>query len=215
MAKAVEKPAEPAKEDEKKEADKKEEEPEELSEEDQKLKDTLDGLVGQLGDQNATSLGAVIAEMGREIKEATTSMTSVPKPLKFLRPHYATVKAAFDTVPSACQQALADVISVLATVSADEGERDALHFRLKGTDEDPGAWGHEYMRHLAGEIAAEHSQRTSQEPPQDVADLMKLVMVRCPLFVCVFAHEFGHFHQRTPCRHPLHAESPSGCQVTR
>ena len=30
------------------------------------------------------------------IKAATTSMTSVPKPLKFLRPHYPTLKTVYD-----------------------------------------------------------------------------------------------------------------------
>ena len=32
------------------------------------------------------------------IKASTTSMTSVPKPLKFLRPHYDTLKAVYEKV---------------------------------------------------------------------------------------------------------------------
>jgi hypothetical protein len=35
----------------------------------------------------------------KEIRSATSSMTSVPKPLKFLRPHYGTLKSYFETMP--------------------------------------------------------------------------------------------------------------------
>eukprot|EP00955_Chlamydomonas_euryale_P023800 250757-Chlamydomonas_euryale.AAC.10 len=51
---------------------------------------------------------------------------------------------------------LADIVSVLATtVAPKEGERTALKFRLLGQTDDIGVWGHEYLRHLAGEISAE------------------------------------------------------------
>lgn len=32
----------------------------------------------------------------QEIRTATSSMTSVPKPLKFLRPHYGTLQAHYE-----------------------------------------------------------------------------------------------------------------------
>ncbi len=32
----------------------------------------------------------------QEIRTATSSMTSVPKPLKFLRPHYGTLKSYYE-----------------------------------------------------------------------------------------------------------------------
>lgn len=35
----------------------------------------------------------------QEIRTATSSMTSVPKPLKFLRPHYGTLKEYFERMP--------------------------------------------------------------------------------------------------------------------
>ena len=162
--------------------EKPEDEPEELSEEDQALKDALEGHVTLLSTTSDASAGmSAIENMGKEIRTATTSMTSVPKPLKFLRPHYQTVKAAHETVPDKCKPALADVISVLATVGADADERECLSFRLKGTGRDPSEWGHEYMRHLGGEIATEYSQRTSQEPPSDTADLTGIVQVRSVL----------------------------------
>lgn len=159
--------------------EKPEDEPEELSEEDQALKDGLEAHVTLLSTTSDATAGmSAIENMGKEIRTATTSMTSVPKPLKFLRPHYQTIKAAHETVPDKCKPALADVISVLATVGAEEADRECLSFRLKGTGGDPSAWGHEYMRHLAGEIASEYSQRSSMEQPGDTADLMGLVKVR-------------------------------------
>ena len=46
-------------------------------------------------------------------------------------------------------------------------KRECLHFRLAGSDEDLGDWGHEYVRHLAGEIAAEWTEMTSDNPGAD------------------------------------------------
>lgn len=97
-------------------------------------------------------------------------MTSVPKPLKFLRPHYeelAAIQAAMpdeipvgivETVATAVglgskeplateKSLLADILSVLAMTYSDTGKRDTLHYRLSGgSQEDPGCWGHEYVR---------------------------------------------------------------------
>ena len=39
--------------------------------------------------------------MVKELKESTSSMTSVPKPLKFLRPHYSTLTEHYAKVGSA------------------------------------------------------------------------------------------------------------------
>ena len=64
-------------------------------------------------------------------REATTSMTSVPKPLKFLRAHYEGLKTQYSSLPAsnANRPALADVLSVLAITSGKEGERESLHYR--------------------------------------------------------------------------------------
>lgn len=58
-------------------------------------------------------------------------MTSVPKPLKFLRSHYKELKDLFESMPAKNQNraALADVISVMAITSGPEGARESLHFR--------------------------------------------------------------------------------------
>ena len=46
-------------------------------------------------------------------------------------------------------------------------KRECLKFRLVGSDEDLGDWGHEYVRHLAGEIAAEWTEIVSDNPTVD------------------------------------------------
>lgn len=96
--------------------------------------------------QNAAS--ALLQAIATEIKSATTSMTSVPKPLKFLRQHYAGLKATLEGMPTGNpnRAAMADVLSVLAMNSGAEGARESLTFRLAGSNESVGAWGHEYIR---------------------------------------------------------------------
>lgn len=74
------------------------------------------------------------------IRTATTSMTSVPKPLKYLAPYYLQLKNAYETLPAGnAQKGLADVISVLAmgTAGGDiaRKQHDCLKFCLKGTFE--------------------------------------------------------------------------------
>lgn len=71
--------------------------------------------------------------ISNEIRTATTSMTSVPKPLKFLRPLYGTLKEAYERMSSGENRGkLADVISVLAMTTSEEGTRESLKFRLVG-----------------------------------------------------------------------------------
>ena len=41
---------------------------------------------------------AALESLRTQIKSSTTSMTSVPKPLKFLRPHYETLKEVYEKI---------------------------------------------------------------------------------------------------------------------
>ena len=154
---------------------KKDEEKEpELSEEDLALKTNLELLVERLSDADAGVVKLALGTMTSEIRSATASMTSVPKPLKFLRPHYDTLKARFEGMPTGENSAhLADIISVLATTK--ELQREVLKYRLGGTPSELGIWGHEYIRHLAGEIAEEYKVRKAADEGTAVEDLMKLV----------------------------------------
>jgi 26S proteasome regulatory subunit N1 len=87
-------------------------------------------------------------------------MTSVPKPLKFLRPHYEEMGKIRDSWSADLKEQralLASILSVLAMTYSDTGKRDTLYYRLiSGSDESPGTWGHEYVRHLAAELGEEY-----------------------------------------------------------
>lgn len=93
------------------------------------------------------------------IKASTTSMTSVPKPLKFMKPHYNTMKAIYNKIrQDDVKKVCADIISVLAMTMGDG--RECLKYRLMSDLEQIRDWGHEYVRHLAGEIAQEWADFT-------------------------------------------------------
>ena len=100
-------------------------------------------------------------------------MTSVPKPLKFLHPHYPELQGLYETWPRSDDKSLfADILSVLAMTYSDTQPRGTLRYRLlaakllpKGSTSlsDPGSWGHEYVRHLAAELSEEYTFREQEE----------------------------------------------------
>eukprot|EP00002_Diphylleia_rotans_P008447 TRINITY_DN1828_c0_g2_i1.p1 TRINITY_DN1828_c0_g2~~TRINITY_DN1828_c0_g2_i1.p1 ORF type:complete len:870 (-),score=207.08 TRINITY_DN1828_c0_g2_i1:486-3095(-) len=158
---------------EKKKGKKEKEEPE-LSEEDLKLKTDLELLVTRTLEGDAGVQKLALERMRAEIKNSTSSMTSVPKPLKFLRPHYETLKKYFAEHEDCPNRALlSDILSVLAMTMGAEGAFESLHYRKSGSQDDIGSWGHEYVRNLAGEITQLFSVRTEAE--ESVDDLLQLV----------------------------------------
>ncbi|KIY99543.1 26S proteasome regulatory subunit N1, partial [Monoraphidium neglectum] len=147
-----------------------------LSEEDLELKKNLELMVQRVSDGDSGVQKSALDAICNEIQSSTSAMSAVPKPLKFLVPHVDTLKAAFDAMaPGAANRAaLADVLSVLAsTVAGKEGERLGLRYKLAGSLDNLGQWGHEYLRHISGEISEEFKVR--QEAGGDVSDLMVLV----------------------------------------
>uniref|UniRef100_A0A9J8BFM1 26S proteasome non-ATPase regulatory subunit 2 n=1 Tax=Cyprinus carpio carpio TaxID=630221 RepID=A0A9J8BFM1_CYPCA len=114
-----------------------------------------------------------LEELRRQIRSSTTSMTSVPKPLKFLRPHYAKLKDICQNMsPGENKHFCADVVSVLAMTMS--SERECLKYRLQGSQEELASWGHEYVRHLAGEVAKEWQEVEEGDKAQQEV-LLKLV----------------------------------------
>ena len=87
---------------------------EELSEEDRKLKEELELCVERL-QEDATEVKVkanALATMRTLIRASTTSMTSVPKPLKFMIPHYDTMKQVHEKIADQqVQRQCADVVS--------------------------------------------------------------------------------------------------------
>jgi 26S proteasome regulatory subunit N1 len=109
-------------------------------------------------------------------------MTAVPKPLKFLRPHYEPMINLYEQWEEGDNKtSLADVLSVIGMTFSDEDRQDTLKYRLLAPTEDIGSWGHEYTRHLALEIGEVYPKRlTNEEPYQDLIDL---ALVLVPLFL--------------------------------
>ena len=82
-----------------------------------------------------------------QIRSSTSSMTSVPKPLKFLRPHYAALVDIHKAMASSeDKRFMADIMSVLSMTSGAENQRDTLRYKLEGSTESISVWGHEYVR---------------------------------------------------------------------
>lgn len=116
--------------------------------------------------------------MKTSIKTSTSSMTAVPKPLKFLRPHYETLTKLYEEWPeSSDKTSLADVLSVIGMTFSDEDRQDTLKYRLLAPTSDIGSWGHEYVRHLALEIGEVYAKRiTTDEPTKDLVDLALILI---------------------------------------
>lgn len=164
---------------------------EELNEEDQKLKDDLELLVEKLADpaHSAKQDLEYLDTMKTFIKESTTSMTAVPKPLKFLRPHYPLLTELYgkwasdgSKVSNELLLQFADVLSVLAMTYSDAGEKESLKYRLLASDNTIGDWGHEYMRHLALEIGDAYQERLGSDEVY-IARLVDLSLQIVPFFL--------------------------------
>lgn len=123
------------------------------SEEDRLLQEELNACVERLASGDAAKYLDALQSLCGHIRASTTSMTSVPKPLKFMRSHYGTMKEAYVHMTEETKRMCADVISVLAMTMGEK--RECLKYRLLSELGGVGDWGHEYVRHLAGEIAGE------------------------------------------------------------
>lgn len=117
------------------------------------------------------------------LRSATSSMTSVPKPLKFLRPHFQTLVDCHVRWPeNDARRFLADILSVLAMTYGAEGKRESLAYRFQGALEPVDCWGHEFCRHLSAEIIAAYNdpvESTTVTPE----GLNKLALELVPFFL--------------------------------
>eukprot|EP00979_Chaetoceros_neogracilis_P013350 scaffold3797_cov267-Chaetoceros_neogracile.AAC.4 len=110
-----------------------------MSEEDQELKERLETCVSTVVNKDSEEAVTVplrlkaLDVLVSELRSATSSMTSVPKPLKFLRPHFPELKTLHvglvgdiavdaDNEFLLLRARLADVLSVLAMTLGDGGE---------------------------------------------------------------------------------------------
>ncbi|CDI98389.1 26s proteasome regulatory particle subunit [Echinococcus multilocularis] len=127
-----------------------------LSDEDRQLRDELYMLLQRLEEPNVYLYETALESLKNLIKSSTTSMTSVPKPLKFLRPQYARIKNIYENIQDPKIKALcAEVVSVVGMITYDNPDykTDTLKYRLLSKKDDIGVWGHEYVRLLTKQIA--------------------------------------------------------------
>ncbi|XP_055338382.1 26S proteasome non-ATPase regulatory subunit 2-like [Paramacrobiotus metropolitanus] len=149
-----------------KSADKKKTEKEnEISEEDLKLQAELNMLVERLQEGKLELQKPALEALRNQIRSSTTSMTSVPKPLKFLRPHFDTIKNLFEKISDPdVKKICASVLSVMSMTMS--STRESIKYKMLATKEDIGAWGHEYVRHLAGEVTQEWNETAKLDESQ-------------------------------------------------
>ena len=119
-----------------------------------------------------------------EITTSTSSMPSIPRPLKFIRSHFTEIKDFYDKfIPSTeddknYKLMLSDLISVILTVVSEKDEEGneltILSYVLTGTRKDITSWGIEYVRSLCSDIGQEYNIRLDKgEPTNDLLDLVK------------------------------------------
>ena len=120
-----------------------------------------------------------------EITTSTSSMTSIPRPLKFIRMHFEEIKDFYDKfIPASDKDKeyklmLSDLISVILTVINEKDEEGKeltmLSYVLSGTRKDITSWGIEYVRSLCSDIGQEYDNRLDKgEPTKELLDLVNI-----------------------------------------
>ena len=108
-----------------------------MSDEDKELKERLDTCVSTVLNENNDAAPGIrlnaLDVIVTELRTATASMTSVPKPLKFLRPHFQSLTELYKTVEKEgdkiglemleLRARLADVLAVLAMTMGKPGKK--------------------------------------------------------------------------------------------
>lgn len=150
------------------------------SEEDKQLQSELNMLVERLQEENIELYHPALETLAQLIRASTTSMTSVPKPLKFMRPHYETMKEIHKKMTTTVKdkhtlKMCAEIISVLAMTMGTG--KDCLVYRLLCDEkvDQIGEWGHEYVRHLSGEIASNWPE-ASEIFRKRLVDLIQMII---------------------------------------
>ena len=121
-----------------------------------------------------------------EITTSTSSMTSIPRPLKFIRTHFSEIKEFYEKfIPKSEKDKeykllLSDLLSVILTVINEKDENGKeltiLSYVLTGTKKDITSWGQEYIRSLCSDIGQEYDQRIEKdEPTNELLDLVKII----------------------------------------
>jgi 26S proteasome regulatory subunit N1 len=116
------------------------------------LKEKLELCVERLTDKEAGLRQQAVDMIKTEVSGATSSMTSVPKPLKFMTPLYTKLTDCYKAYKTNddFKKQLSDLCSVIGMVAAPDDSTDMIDYCMKGTLTKLESWGHEYLRALAG-----------------------------------------------------------------
>lgn len=156
----------------------------ELSEEDKEIKEKFDLLVERLQDKEADIRKSSFDKIREEVSGQHNS--SVPKPLKFLSPHYDDLKTFYEGLPEGeFKKEMADLLSVLGIVLSEEGSFEAIKFAIAGSRKGLDGWGHEYLRSLGGEVSQTYARYL--EEGKDVKELEFMIDTIVPH--CMKHHE--------------------------
>ncbi|KAF7299885.1 26S proteasome regulatory subunit RPN1 [Mycena chlorophos] len=150
------------------------------SKEDQQLKNELEMLAERLKPQqefNADLYRPALETLRTLIGSSTSSMTSAPKPPKFLHPLYPICRRC-ETWPASVNKAFTiygDPVGVghdlfgHTTTQERCGIDCSLRRYGQRAHRSPtrGSWGHEYVRHLAAELGDEYNIREREEEEDD------------------------------------------------
>ncbi|KAJ2874610.1 proteasome regulatory particle base subunit [Coemansia aciculifera] len=161
-------------------------EKDELSEEDQQLVSELEMIVERLKESSVDIHRSAMENLNNVIRSTTSSMTSVPKPLKYLKGHYATLAELHGAwSDERNKKALASILSLLGMAYDKEGKRDCLRYRLLAGYDDGqiSEWGHEYVRHLAMEIGEEFAAKIEEDDEESAEMLLGIAKEVVPFFL--------------------------------
>lgn len=140
-----------------------------LSEEDQRIKDQVELLVIRAADSSVEVSKLAVEQLVDLLRTSSSrSVASVPKPLKYVRSMYSELELALKaTSDEMLAKRLHDVLSFIAMTLKFSVPRVSLDHKLKGTTDDLGLWGHEYLRFLAGHVGEEWKERVSKNESTD------------------------------------------------
>eukprot|EP00755_Sulcionema_specki_P029389 Sspe_Gene.1912::Locus_637_Transcript_1_1_Confidence_1.000_Length_1955::g.1912::m.1912/K03028/PSMD2, RPN1; 26S proteasome regulatory subunit N1 len=153
---------------------------EDLSEEDLKIKTEVETYVERIQDPDEGVAKLALDSLTTLLRTSTGSVTSIPKPLKFCRSHFAALKEYFEKMPGdhVNTKKLADILALVAITIPKEKDHTpcpALRYKLKGNPTDLEPWGHEFVRYIAHEIGLLWKQRQEQEDECDMSDLQQMI----------------------------------------
>eukprot|EP01028_Stygiella_incarcerata_P010811 TRINITY_DN580_c0_g1_i1.p1 TRINITY_DN580_c0_g1~~TRINITY_DN580_c0_g1_i1.p1 ORF type:complete len:911 (-),score=238.68 TRINITY_DN580_c0_g1_i1:1084-3702(-) len=133
------------------------------SAEDEELKRELEDVVKCVKEGDPLLQAKSLETLSSALHQTAGSLTSVPKPLKILRAFYSDLLEFCENTmeDSESRKLLYDILSYLATTmpASSSEKRKSLNLKLAGNISGLAQWGHEYVRHLSGEVAEECQMR--------------------------------------------------------